>query len=297
MAAPTRLRGVLHDSPESATTPRARLLALKQQADRESRTQERDSREHDDTAVPLDSGIEHDSRAGPESSGRHCATAEPDTRTRRVLQRWLPESVLGARLDPGRAGRLGLLLAAALALIIVIVTTWVDRPVAEPAPGPPLPVQPAPAAPAPPPPPPELVISVVGEVARPGLVTVRPGARVADALEAAGGSNAGSDITALNLARRLADGEQLYVAVPVPPGANTGQAESSPGTGTSSTKVDLNTATEEQLDALPGVGKVMAERIVQWRTEHGRFGSIDQLQDVDGIGETRLSKLRELVQV
>lgn len=214
-----------------------------------------------------------------------------------MLQRWLPESVLGARLDPGRAGRLGLLLAAALALIVVLATTWVDRPVAEPAPGPTLPVQVAPAAPAPPAPPPELVISVVGEVARPGLVTVRPGARVADALEAAGGTNEGTDITALNLARRLADGEQLYVAVPVPPGANTGQAEPEPGPGTSSAKVDLNTATEEQLDALPGVGEVMAERIVQWRTRHGRFRSVDQLQDVDGIGDTRLSKLRDLVQV
>ncbi|MCX2731644.1 ComEA family DNA-binding protein [Saccharopolyspora sp. NFXS83] len=214
-----------------------------------------------------------------------------------MLQRWLPESVLGARLDPGRAGRLGLLLAAVLALIVVIVTTWVDRPVAEPAPSPPLPVPMAPAAPAPPAPPPDLVISVVGEVARPGLVTVPSGARVADALEAAGGTNAGTDITALNLARRLADGEQLYVAVPVPPGANAGQVQPGPGPGTSSTKVDLNTATEEQLDALPGVGKVMAERIVQWRTRHGRFSSVDQLQDVEGIGDTRLSKLRELVQV
>ncbi len=218
---------------------------------------------------------------------------------RRVLQRWLPESVLRARLDPGRAGRLGLLLAAILALIVIVITTWVDRPVAEPAPGPgpPLPVQAAPATPAPPAPPPELVISVVGEVARPGLVTVAHGARVADALEAAGGANAGTDSTALNLARRLADGEQLYVGVPVPPGADTGQAEPGAGSGKATAKVDLNIATEEQLDALPGVGKVMAERIVQWRTQHGRFGSVDQLQDVEGIGDTRLSRLRELVQV
>ncbi|MCA1189188.1 ComEA family DNA-binding protein, partial [Saccharopolyspora sp. 6T] len=149
----------------------------------------------------------------------------------------------------------------------------------------------------PPPPPPELVISVVGEVTRPGLVAVPPGSRVADAVRAAGGTTGPEvDITALNLARRLTDGEQLYVAVPVPPGADTGQAASPPGSGAAA-KTDLNTATEEQLDALPGVGEVTAKRIVQWRTEHGRFGSVDELQDVDGIGAAKLAKLRDLVQV
>ncbi|MEU6128500.1 ComEA family DNA-binding protein [Saccharopolyspora sp. NPDC047091] len=304
MAVPTLFRGILEDSAAPDDTPRSRLLALKQQAARDGAGTGRTLRyrtSDDDSADPPDVPGEPESRAGPDSAGRHSAR-EPFrgqfAGMRRHLQRWLPESVLRARIDPGRAGRIGLLLAAVLALLVVAVTTWLGRPVAEPAPAPPAPLPVAVAEPEPPPPPPELVISVVGEVTRPGLVTVPPGSRVADALRAAGGTTGPEiDITVLNLARRLTDGEQLYVAVPVPPGADTGQAANPPGSGTTPSKVDLNTATEEELDALPGVGEVTAERIVQWRTEHGRFGSVDELQDVDGIGAAKLAKLRDLVQV
>src|SRR5690606_9986870 len=114
---------------------------------------------------------------------------------------------------------------------------WTSRSDAEPAPPPVLPAPPPPVTTASEP---DLVVSVVGRVARPGLVTVEPGSRVADAVEAAGGALPDADLTGLNLARRLSDGEQLYVAVPVPPQAQAGQS----GDG----KVDLNTATEEQLD-------------------------------------------------
>ncbi|MCA1194672.1 ComEA family DNA-binding protein [Saccharopolyspora sp. 6V] len=303
MAVPTLFRGILDDSAAPDDTPRSRLLALKQQAERDGAGTGRALRfrpSDDEITDPPDVAGEPESRAGPDSTGRHSAR-EPShgqfAGMRRHLQRWLPDSVLRARIDPGRAGRIGLLLAAVLALLAVAVTTWLDRPVAEPAPPPPLPLAAAPAAPEPPPPPPELVISVVGEVTRPGLVAVPPGSRVADAVRAASGTTGPEvDITALNLARRLTDGEQLYVAVPVPPGADTGQAASPPGSGAAA-KTDLNTATEEQLDALPGVGEVTAKRIVQWRTEHGRFGSVDELQDVDGIGAAKLAKLRDLVQV
>ena len=137
-----------------------------------------------------------------------------------------------------------------------------------------------------------IVISVVGRVARPGLVTLQEGARVADALQASGGPVPGTDLRALNLARRLADGEQIYVGVPPPPGADPVAGATAPG---EPGKVDLNTATLTDLDTLPGVGPVTAQSIVDWRAEHGRFASVDQLREVDGIGPSRFEKLRDLV--
>ena len=298
MAAVTRFHGSLDDSPDTASSPRTRLRALMRQAERE-RTQQK--REDGPTPTGRDPGTEEltpepegGSRAGP-------SNADPPTTStpvRRAVRRWLPESWSRARVDPGRYGRRGIALAAVVALAVVGVVTWLDRPVPEPAPA--APVQEQVAAPpvqqAAAPPPADLVVSVVGEVSRPGLVTLRPGERVADALDAAGGALPGTDITTLNLARRLVDGEQLYVAVPVPPGAQPGGRQAStPEPGGAGSKVDLNTATEEQLDALPGIGQVTAERIVQWREQHGRFGSVDQLGDVEGIGDTRMERLRELV--
>lgn len=138
-----------------------------------------------------------------------------------------------------------------------------------------------------------IVVSVVGQVARPGLITLPDGARVADALRETGGVTPGVDLGALNLARRLADGEQIYVGVPAPPGADpVSAATGEPGVAD---KVDLNTATLAALDTLPGVGPVTAQRIVDWRTEHGRFDSVDQLREIDGIGPSRFAKLQDLV--
>jgi competence protein ComEA len=146
-----------------------------------------------------------------------------------------------------------------------------------------------------------LVVSVVGKVASPGLVTVPSGARVADALRAAGGVLGGTDVSALNLARKLNDGEQIYVGIPVPaaavPPPEAAVGSSGGGAGTASGKLDLNTASADQLDSLPGIGAVTAKRIVDWRTQHGGFTSVEQLQDVDGIGDTRLSRLRDQVSV
>ncbi|MER7012595.1 ComEA family DNA-binding protein [Saccharopolyspora sp. NPDC000359] len=247
--------------PDEALDPRSRLQALRRHADR-------------------DDAVE---RAGPDYS---ATPPEPVPRTRRFAERWLPESLLRSRVDPGRTGVLAIALLAAVLLLGMAAMAWTSRSAAEPAPPPVLPPPPLPAATTSAP---ELVVSVVGRVNRPGLVTVEPGSRVADAVEAAGGVLPDTDLTGLNLARRLSDGEQLHVAVPVPPQAQSGQT----GDG----KVDLNTATEEQLDELPGIGEVTAKRIVRWRTEHGRFDSVEQLREVGGIGRSRFARLRELVRV
>jgi competence protein ComEA len=151
-----------------------------------------------------------------------------------------------------------------------------------------------------------MVVSVVGLVAQPGLVTLAPNARVSDAVSAAGGTLTGSDTLGLNLARQVADGEQIVVGIATPAGkpAALGSSvgsrpESGPAAGTTAPAgpVDLNTATVEQLDGLPGVGPVTAAAIVAWRSANGRFASIDQLAEVDGIGPARLEKLRPLVRV
>ncbi|MBB5153015.1 ComEA family DNA-binding protein [Saccharopolyspora phatthalungensis] len=229
-----------------------------------------------------------------ERAGSNYSVQPPDPGSgsswRRLAERWLPESLLRSRVDPGRVGVLALALVAFVVLVGVGIGAWAGQPTAEPAPPPISPPPISPLAPATTRAPPELVVSVVGRVARPGLVTVSPGDRVADAVESAGGPLPDTDLTGLNLARRLVDGEQLYVAVSPPPQASPGQPG---GDG----KVDLNTATVEQLDELPGVGKVTAKRIVQWRDEHGRFDSVEQLREIDGIGESRFARLREVVRV
>jgi competence protein ComEA len=126
-----------------------------------------------------------------------------------------------------------------------------------------------------------VVVDVVGRVRRPGLVRLPAGSRVDDAVRAAGGAVPGTDLSGVNLARVLVDGEQIAVGITPrapPPGAS---GSSAAGAGL----INLNTATAEQLDSLPGIGPVLAQRILDWRTEHGRFVSADQLRQVSGIGE------------
>lgn len=218
------------------------------------------------------------------------------------MHRWVPVSLSEARWDPGRPGALLLAVVTALAAVLAAVGVWSNRPVPEPVPA--LPMLPAVAAAAPSAassaasstgPPGELVVSVVGKVAEPGLVQVTDGARVADAIEAAGGALPGTDVTALNLARLLADGEQLLVGIDPPPGEPN--ASGAAGSANPTGRVNLNTATVEELDTLPGIGPVTAQRIVDWRATNGRFTSVDQLLEVSGIGDSKLAQLEGLVRV
>lgn len=242
-------------------------------------------------------------------------------RLTRLADRWIPARWRGARLDPGRPGALALLLVAAVAAILAAVGVWWEAPRAEPVAAglPALVDTTAAAAPTGTPtvgtvptgatptagPPAPLVVAVAGRVARPGLVRVPAGARVADVLEAAGGPLPGTDLAAVNLARKVSDGEQIAVGVPgatdaAPPTVTGGPAGAPPGgpAGPAAAgPLDLNAATVEQLDGLPGIGPVTAQRIVEWRTRNGRFASVDQLREVEGIGERRFGQLRELVRV
>ena len=142
-----------------------------------------------------------------------------------------------------------------------------------------------------------VTVDVAGKVRRPGIAVLDAGARVVDALEAAGGARPGVDLTGLNLARVLVDGEQVLVGGPAPTGA---AASASPPPGDPSgpvVMVNLNTATESELDTLPEVGPVTAASILQWRDQHGGFTSVDELLEVDGIGEVTLGKLAPYVTV
>jgi competence protein ComEA len=252
----------------------------------------------------------------PPASGADAGSTDD---ARDLLPRWLPDSqnrragwLEAVRADPGRAGAVALAGVAALAVLITVftlirdepepvvaanlpevemVSSEVPRPDQSPGPGQPV------------------IVSVVGLVHKPGLVTLTAGARVADALSAAGGVVDGADTIGLNMARHVADGEQVVVGIAPLPGQPAALASSvSPGGEpqppaadaadvTATAPVDLNTATAAQLDTLPGIGPVTAEAIIAWRDSHGSFGSVEQLSEVDGIGPARLDKLRDLVRV
>lgn len=137
-----------------------------------------------------------------------------------------------------------------------------------------------------------IVVDVGGRVRHPGLVTLPPGSRVADAIAAAGGALRQRDLLTVNLAARVTDGQLLLIGVP-----GAGGSSGAPSGASGGGPVDLNSATVEQLDALPGVGPVLAQRIVDWRTQHGGFRSVDDLQQVSGIGDSKFADLKPLVTV
>ena len=144
-------------------------------------------------------------------------------------------------------------------------------------------------------PPATAFVHVVGAVRAPGVVQLPAGARVADAIAAAGGAGDGADLARVNLAARVTDGQRIAVPLvgePLPAGAVTGGTE-----GDTGGPVDLNTATAEQLEALPGIGPTLAGAIVSERERMGGFRSVDDLQRVRGIGPARFEQLRELVTV
>ncbi|MFF8092004.1 helix-hairpin-helix domain-containing protein [Streptomyces sp. NPDC016675] len=155
----------------------------------------------------------------------------------------------------------------------------------------------------------EIVVDVGGKVRKPGVHRLPAGSRVADALRAAGGVRPGAGTDGLNRARFLVDGEQVVVGAPVPgtgtvpggtvPGGSGGAGGSAVAGGLAGAgpvaPVSLNTATADQLDTLPGVGPVLAQHIIDYRTRHGGFRSVDELREVNGIGERRFADLRNLV--
>jgi competence protein ComEA len=194
----------------------------------------------------------------------------------------------GAAFDPGRPGVRVLASFAAVVVLAAAALAWWSRPRPEP-------VVPQLAATAPPSvratAPAELVVAVTGKVREPGLVRLPAGARVADAIEAAGGVLPGAELDYLNLARKLADGELVVVGLPGA-GEQAGGADGVPGA-----KVNLNTAGPVELETLPGVGPALARRIIDYRERNGPFGSVSELRQVSGIGEVRYAELRDLVTV
>jgi competence protein ComEA len=270
--------------PDDADVIRARLRALLDESNRAHGWIPGDDELADDTDAPGPAPLdpERDDPGLPSGLGRHRAPGP------------------AVRLDPGRRGARSLWIAGVIAALLLAGWTWLDRPRVDP-------VDPRPASPAvshsPAPATPSVgeaaetastvVVSVVGLVARPGLVTLPSGSRVADALEAAGGLLPGADPASVNLAAVVADGQQVAVGVP---GAASGTAGTAAGAGQGG-PLDLNTATASDLDALPGIGPVLAQRIVTYRQQQGRFTSVEQLDDVPGIGPSIYDQLKALVTV
>jgi competence protein ComEA len=145
----------------------------------------------------------------------------------------------------------------------------------------------------------ELYVHVAGAVHRPGLIRIAVGARVATALERAGGPTGRADLTLVNLAARLQDGQQIVVPLAgAPAGAGGGLPASGAAAGGAlpGAKIHLSTATVDQLDEIDGIGPTLAERIIEYRDAHGGLRSLDELSEVEGIGEQRLATLRDALQ-
>jgi competence protein ComEA len=223
-----------------------------------------------------------------------------------------PPGLRRARFAPAGRAVGGLVLLVALAVVTALVALWLARPRERPVPtrlapvGAPLAAETLAPAPADGPAPTgtseaaEVLVHVAGAVQRPGVVELPAGSRVADAVEAAGGVTRRAAAASVNLARAVVDGEQVLVlrrgdqAAVQPPAGSPG----SPSSGsTPSGPVDLNTATLDQLDGLPGIGPVLAQRILDWRSANVRFSSVEELAEVSGIGEATLADLRPAVRV
>ncbi len=131
-----------------------------------------------------------------------------------------------------------------------------------------------------------IIVHVSGAVRRPGLVTVLSSARIADVIAAAGGAGSGADLGALNLAATVRDGDQVVVPMP---------GEAPPASGDSSRGIDLNRSSAAELEELPGVGPVLAARIVAFRESNGPFSAVEDLLDVGGIGEAKLEAMRDMI--
>lgn len=216
-------------------------------------------------------------------------------------------SALGA-FDPGRRGVKALAVVAAVVALGAGYLAWRAQPHAEPvpaatvAPAGGVPAVPLLQSPSGPDPAAGIVVAVTGRVRHPGLVHLPAGARVADAIDAAGGVLPGTDLSFVNLARRLTDGELLVIGVTPPPGlaaggTGPGGSGGSGSGGATDGKVNLNTATLAELDGLPGIGPTLAQNIIDYRAAHGGFHSVDELRQVNGIGDAKFAQLKDRVTV
>lgn len=263
--------------------------------------------------VLTESHVQSPVRFTPSKSGRHRRTPPPKPAILTV-----PNALRGIRATPGRLAVLGVLVVLATSAVLLGVrVAWArsaaqPRPVAPAAHGPPVGLVtrtipaafaskgaaaglPATAA--------ILLVHVVGQIRRPGVVRLPAGSRVLDAVQAAGGPSASADLNHLNLARPLVDGEQIVVPKPgenVPAAGLAGSAGGgigpTPGLSAGGL-IDLNTADANALDSLPGIGPVIAQRILDWRGQHGRFSSVDELGEVSGIGDKLMAQIAPKVRV
>jgi competence protein ComEA len=214
----------------------------------------------------------------------------------RRVDRESARAVLGA-FDPGRRGLRGLVVVGVVVALVAAYLAWRAQPHAEPVQGPPSATRsvatglPSPAASV-------IVVAVQGKVAHPGLVRLPAGSRVADAIAAAGGALPGVDLSLVNLARKLSDGELVVIGLPQADAAADGPAQGSgggdPATGA---KVNLNTASLTVLESLPGIGPALAQHIVDYRRQHGDFHSVEDLRQVSGIGDAKFAAVKDLVTV
>jgi competence protein ComEA len=229
-----------------------------------------------------------DDEAGPPPSTRRPPElrSPPDPGPSRVA------TALGA-FDPGRRGVRALAAVALVAVAVAAFFAWRARPQTEPVPAARVDAPNSSAGPSVSPG--VVVVAVSGRVQHPGLVRLPAGSRVADAIQAAGGALPDTDLSLVNLARKLVDGELVAVGVAAP--AAGGAAPGAAGQAGDTGPLNLNTATAAQFEALPGIGPVLAQHLVDYRTKHGQFKTVDELRQVDGLGASRFNQIKDLVTV
>ena len=238
--------------------------------------------------------------------GEPAAAADTATVRAGLLERLATR--LPVRVDPGRRGAVAIGIAVLVAAVVTGVWVLSSRPhavavnnsgsppaasltsasAASPTRGP----ASAPSSPTAAGSPVVLVVDVAGKVRHPGLYRLSAGSRVDDAVQAAGGPLPGVDLTSLNLAAKVTDGQQIAVGAPGAPPGGGASGGSAAAASSVAGPVDLNSATLEQLETLPGVGPVLGQHILDWRDAHGSFVTVDQLRDVSGIGDVKFAALR-----